>query len=257
MFDTHCRSRAVMTALLALPVAASACDPAADPAASDLEIMDVGQVPRADTVQIADSGHMPIPSIEEEEFAQQLLAEMGPAAGNPKCKFDSFRFRLADDLIALTSPPGGFFTAFPAGIPTFDDAVLEDSYIFVVTMRDAQHNVVGFASEQEVVDLVNNKTKTAWAITVPDRGTLMLTERESVQVLVDAVSDMVADQELVRVFDPPLVVVSTIPGTGKVAGGSDEFANAVGVMQEINTVYEIDLINNEYDIGVVVQVLHC
>jgi hypothetical protein len=218
--------------------------------------MDVGQVDRAHTVQTADWGQLPIPQIEE-DFAQQLLAEMGPAAGNPKCKLDSFRWRITDDLVALTSPPGGFFTTFPQGIPTFDAPKLDNSYIFVVTMRDVHNNVVGFASEQELVDLVNNESKTSYTVTLPDRGTLMLTQRESFQVLIDAVNDMVADQEFVRVFNPPLVVISTIPGTGKVVGGSGEFEGRVGVWQDINIVYEIDLINNEYDLGVIVQALHC
>jgi hypothetical protein len=254
MFDTHCRSRTVMSVLLS-SFMASACD-SADPAVTDLSAMDVGQVDRAHTVQTADWAQMSIPQIEE-EFAHQLLAEMGPAAGNPKCKLDSFQFRLIDDLVALTGPPGGFFTTSPQGIATFNDPKLEDSYIFVMTLRDVHDNVVGFGSEQEIVDLVNNQSKTTYTVTLPGRGTLMLSQRESFQVLIDAVNDMVADQEFVRVFNPPIVVVSTIPGTGKVVGGSGEFEGKTGVWQDINLVYEIDLINNVFDLGVIVQALHC
>lgn len=253
MPDTHCRFCTVKkakTALFSILVTAIACDPAVES-----DVTDAGQVDRDGTIQADDLLSVPRTELEG-ELADLLISEADPAALFG-CKLDTFRFRLANDAVAIATPPGGFFTPFPVGIPTFDDPKLQDSYVFLVTMRDLDNNVVGYASEQEVVDLVNNKSQTSYTVTLPDRGTLMLTERESFQVLMDAVDDMIADGEMVRTFNPPLVKVLTIPGTGKVVGGSGEFENAFGVMQEIGVVYKIDLTNNEFDLGVIVQALHC
>jgi len=252
MPDTHCRLGLAMTAaLFSLTVTAAGCDSADESTDDDLRDAAPERAAPTPTVQ---AEPVAVPKIGS-EFEQILIDQAGPAAW--KCKLDTFQFRLANDTIASTTPPGGFFTPFPHGISTFDDPKLEDAYLFVVTMRDINNNVVGFASEHELVDLVNNKAQTSYTITLPGRGTLMMTERESFEVLIDAVNDMVADGELVRTFSPPLVEVLTIPGTGKVVGGSGEFKYATGVMQEIGVIHKIDLINNEFDLGVIVQALHC
>lgn len=242
------------TALASLLLLLTACDPSTDPAAVQLE--DSGQLPVAPADARLRAGST-IPEIASES-AERLLAAADPAVkAKGKCKLDTFQFRLPEDAIAIATPPGGFFTPFPHGIPTFDDPILQDSYIFVITMRDLANNIVGYASEQEVVDLVVNESKTSYTLTLPGRGTLMLAQLESFQVLIDAVDDMIADGVLVRTFDPPLVEVLTIPGTGKVVGGSEEFNKAKGIMQEIGVVYEIDLVNNAFELGIIVQALHC
>jgi hypothetical protein len=255
MSDTHCRfSTSTIIALSSILISASACDSSSEPDAVAVELPEDDDSAPAQRVRSQEWGRMSVPEIAE-EAGQILAAQIDPAKFG--CKLDTFQFRLINDMVAIATPPDGFFTPFPHGIPNFDAPALEDAYVFLVTMRDLNNNVVGFASEQEVVDLVANTSKTSYTITLPARGTLMLTERESFQVLIDAANQMVADEEYVRTFDPPLVEVLTIPGTGRVVGGSGEFAHSFGLMQEIGIIYKIDLLNNEFDVGVIVQALHC
>lgn len=256
MTDTHplfhTTSMAVISSLLLFGVAG--CDPSFDEEAADFE-------PGAPEPLVARPvGAERGPTIDLATVASEygeLLAAAGPAEAFGKCKLDTWRFRLPEDGVAITTPPNGFFTPFPPGIPTFDEPGLEDSYIFVVKMRNLANEVVGYASEQELANLETAEGKTSYTLTLPDRGTLFLYQRESFQILLDAVDDMIADGELVRTFDPPLVEVLTIPGTGRVVGGSEEFLGAIGVMQEIGIVYKIDLLNNEFDLAVIVQAFHC
>ena len=191
------------------------------------------------------------------ESQQLLYAATGAESVPANCTIETFQERVADDQLAITGPPNSIWTPFPVGIPELSQPGLEDGYFFSFTMRDIHDDVVGFASEQEIVDLINNESDTTWTVTVPTRGTLIMTQRESFQVLIDEIDDMVANQDLVRVYNPPLIELLTIPGTGKVAGGTGDFANAGGVMIELGVIYEIDLINNEFDVGGIVHALVC
>jgi hypothetical protein len=242
----------ITISLLSILVSGSACD-------SGVELADTGPgaVDDLQPLRVAAASESRLVPEIAAEAADKLTLGPGSLPAKGKCKLDTFQFRLVNDTVAITSPPGGFFTVFPQGIPTFDDPKLENGFLVVVTMRDVDDNIVGFASEQEIIDYGSYESETSYTLTLPDRGTLMLTERESFKVLIDAVEDMIMDQELVRTFDPPIVEVLTLPGTGRVVGGSGEFQGAHGVMQEIGIIYGIDLINNEYDLGVIVQALHC
>ncbi len=257
MYDTHYRFAVIFSTSLVLTIA-GACDDTADPVTTDpsAEVLGSAQISPDRAVQTEDWGDLSVPKIAD-SAAKELVAQAGLAAGTSQCKLDTLHFRLRDDKVAIGTPPGGFFTPFPAEIPTFDAPVLQDTYLFAVTMHDLDGNVVGFATEQEIADLVINEGKTTYTVTLPGRGTLMLSQTESFQVLMDAVNDMIADGVYVRSFDPPLVRVLTLPGTGKVVGGSGEFEGAVGIWHEIGIVNEIDLLNNDFDLSVIVQAYHC
>jgi hypothetical protein len=61
----------------------------------------------------------------------------------------------------------------------------------------------------------------------------------------DEIADMVSSgdpADLVRSWDPPLTIVTTVPGTGRIIGGTGEFDNARGVWRETQALHELDLI---------------
>ena len=181
---------------------------------------------------------------------------LDPGLANETIPFPVEIFRFTEeDFIALTSAPGGLFQPTPAGIPLLDEPAITTGFFVAMKLHDVDGETVGFGSEQEVLDLANETALTTYTLTIPGRGTLMLRHEEDLSFLLDEVNDMLAKQEYVRVFDPPLVVVNTIPGTGKVVGGSKEFKNAKGVWREIGIMNEINLLEGSFDLGIELQIL--
>lgn len=168
--------------------------------------------------------------------------------------FETFTFSTTE-LISVTSASGGLFAPFPADITPLDEPVISNGVIFAAKFRNLNGDIVAFGTEQEVVDFEAAISLTTYTITVPGRGTLMLKQREDVSGLLDRANDMIANEDHVRTFDPPLEIVTTIPGTGLIVGGSGEFAGAFGFMREINILAEINLMDGTIDDFVIVQVL--
>lgn len=165
-------------------------------------------------------------------------------------EFEVFAFSLEDDAFALTSATGGLLAPFPAGIDTFDEPAIAAGAFAGTKIGDACSNLVGFGSEQQLLDSSTGIAQTTYSLTLPNRGTLMLDQEENFGPIFAEVNDMVATGQFVRNFSPPLVVVTTSPGSGKVIGGTDEFADFDddGVMAEIDYIYQIDLVNGTADI---------
>lgn len=244
-------------ALLATLVSVGACDQPDDSSDVDLELVQEGDdlIIPAEVAQI-DGWEFMSPAEIAVESAKQLAAPT-PETANAGCTLDTFKFRTTTNTIAVTSAPGQLLPPFPLDIPTFDDPVLADGFIAVVTLEDVNGDVVGFGSEQEILDFAELESDTTYTLTIPGRGTLMLEQRESFEILVDTINDMIADQEYQRTFNPPIVEVLTLPGQGKVVGGTGEFAHDHGVWVEIGIIHGIDLINSSFDLEVIIQALHC
>jgi hypothetical protein len=166
---------------------------------------------------------------------------------------ETFSFSTTE-LIAVTTASGGLFTPDPVGIQTLDDTAIASGALFAAKFRDDNDDVIAFGTEQEVVDFVTAEALTTYTITIPGRGTLMLKQTEDISGLLDEVNDMIANTETIRTFDPPLEIVTTISGTGRIIGGTGEFECADGYMQETNILSEINLIDGTIDDDVVVQV---
>lgn len=166
---------------------------------------------------------------------------------------ETFQFS-ADDFIAVTSAPGGLFAPVPSGITSLPPE-LADGFLIATTFRDETDTVIGFGTEQEVLDLANEEGLTTYTITIPGRGTLMLRQREDLSWLLGEVTDMFANEEFVREYDPVHVQINTIPGTGWIVGGTGEFAGSMGVFREVGWLRELNLLTGQHDLGVTLQVL--
>lgn len=165
-----------------------------------------------------------------------------------------FFYFTANDILAITSAPGGLFPPFPADIPTLTEPELANGFLAAFKVFDQYGNIVGFGTEQEVIDAANAINLTTYTLTIPGRGTLMLRQREDLGVVFDEINDMVSSAELVRTYDPPWIVLTTVPGTGRIVGGSGEFTFAKGIMREFDVVHQINLADREFDLDVVIQV---
>lgn len=161
----------------------------------------------------------------------------------------------ANDILSISTAPDVLFAPFPDGIAPLPP-VIDDGFIITFAIRDANDNVIGFGSEQEVLDLENAYGLTTYTLTINGRGTLMFAQDEDFAWLLDEVDDMVADQEFVREFDPALIEVSTVPGTNRIIGGTGEFAGAKGFAREFSIVNKLDLITRNHDTAIILQVLY-
>jgi len=161
-----------------------------------------------------------------------------------------FSFRTTHDSFLVNSAPGGLFSPMPSDIELFQAPNLGNAFIAGFEFRDLQGHIVGMGTEQEVLDLPNFSVDTTYTLTIPGRGTLMLGQQEGLEEFLGEIDDMMASQEYVRTFNPPLVMVNTTPGTGHIIGGTGEFAGSRGTAIEVGFVYSIDLIEQSFDLGV-------
>ncbi|NVB40557.1 hypothetical protein G6O69_22135 [Pseudenhygromyxa sp. WMMC2535] len=221
-----------------------ACDPENT---GDLE-------PRA--LQDADA-NVDVTAIEIEDAAETLVLAlednddqaMQSCEESQSVTIEVFHFQFSD-IFAINLVPTGLFPPRPDDIDTFIEPELEDGFIAAFKAFDLQGNLIGFGTEQEVLDFANAETATTFTLTLPERGTLMFGEQEDIAPLLDEVNDMDASQDYVRTYDPPRVDVSTIPGTGRIIGGTGEFENITGSAIEIGVTHSIDLIEREFDLEV-------
>lgn len=167
---------------------------------------------------------------------------------------ESFVYAVPADTIAVTSAPGGLFPPSPADIPLFTEPELANGFLAAVKIHDVYGDVIGFGTEQEVLDLPSELGETTYTLTLPERGTLMLAQTEDLAPFLAEINDMIATNDLIRSYDPPMVIVNSIPGTGRIIGGTGEFEHADGHAREIGVTHEINLIEGSFDLEVIVQV---
>lgn len=168
---------------------------------------------------------------------------------------ESFYFSSDSNFLSLTQMAGGLFTPLPIGMPTLPPE-LEDGFLLGFTFYDHEGDIVGFGTEQEVLDIDEATGETVYALTIPGRGSLMLSQEEEFSYMFAELDDMVADQEFVREFDPPLVNIHTVPGSARIIGGTGEFANAKGFWREISIVNKFDLVTGLHEVGIILQIVH-
>lgn len=199
-----------------------------------------------------------VPSTDEWSLDQSTV--LAPDTSEPtnaqvqSGSMEFFYFEAPEDVISITSAPGNLFAPTPAGIPLFTEPELAEGFMVSFKVYDQNHDLVGFGTEQEIVDLPGEIAYTTYTLTLPGRGTLMLKQQEDIGPLLAEVAEMGATQDLVREYNPPWVMLSTIPGTGRIVGGTGEFAHAKGVVREFGVTYGIDLTTQTFDIAVVLQV---
>jgi hypothetical protein len=150
--------------------------------------------------------------------------------------------------IAATVANGSFVAPFPAGIATLDEPAIRDGLVLLARLEDTHGNVVGFASEQDVIDLASMVGHSTWTLTIPGRGTLFLTQDETLAPLFGFLTEMVAAGQLERTWDPPYVLTTTLPRTGLVVGGTGEFAHAHGRFREVDALHRISLLTGALEV---------
>jgi hypothetical protein len=168
---------------------------------------------------------------------------------------ETFHFSSESNVLALTQMAGGLFTPVPVGMSPLPPQ-LDDGFLVGFTFHDKEGQIVGFGTEQEVLDWVDATGQTAYTLTIPGRGTLMLAQQEEFAYMFDVVDDMVADQEFVREFNPPLVHIHTVPGSARIIGGTGEFADIKGSWREISIIYKFDLLTGLHEMGIILQIMY-
>jgi hypothetical protein len=240
-------------------VAAPACDADDPTGGSEAALAQAGSEadPResqGDDQDRGDEARVARAQLETQVEQLQDLVGFDPLPGQPISSLDVFVFTTREDVIAITGASDGFLAPFPANIATMDEPSIADGVLITTKIRNLADQIIGFGSEQEVVDLVNAMGDTTYTLTLPDRGTLMLKQVEDFSAPFAEIADMIASEEYIRTYDPPLVFVTTVPLTGQVVGGSGEFSDAEGYMLEIDIVHGINLIDRALDLTIVVPV---
>lgn len=155
---------------------------------------------------------------------------------------ETFTFSTDTDNIAMVMAPDGLFASIPAGIMTLDEPEISNGFIGSFKMYDDGGQLVGFGTKHEELDPPSPISMTSYMLTLPGRGTLVLEAVQDASPFYDEIVDMVSSEDLVRSWDPPLTIVTTVPGTGRVIGGTGEFANTRGVWRETQALRGLDLI---------------
>jgi len=128
-----------------------------------------------------------------------------------------------------------------------------------VKVTDSNEDVVGFAAELEhfTADATGRVTAAVdWIFKVPGRGTLMVTQTESSDMLVSIVQDMAANGETERYIDPPIKVQTTVPGTGKVVSGLGEFEGLTGTFTEYNEFTYMNIADKTIGVNLVLEITY-
>jgi hypothetical protein len=167
---------------------------------------------------------------------------------------DTFYFFTNPDFVSVTQAVGGLFAPSPVGTQALPPE-LADGFLLGFTFRDLSGDTVGFGSIQEVVDFESAAAQTHYMLTIPGRGTLMLGQEENNDALFAELFDMIAEQDFVRSYNPPLVFINTVPGTNRVIGGTGEFGGSNGIWREYAIVNEFNLLTGVHDVGNIVQIV--
>jgi hypothetical protein len=157
----------------------------------------------------------------------------------------TFTFSTETDVISLVMASDGLFASIPAGIMTLDEPEIRNGFIGSFKAYDEGGQLVAFGTKHEEFVPPTPISMTSYMLTLPGRGALMLEATQDVTPFYEEIADMISSgdpADLVRSFEPPLTIVTTVPGTGRIIGGTGEFANTRGVWREIQALHGLDLI---------------
>ena len=157
-----------------------------------------------------------------------------------------YTFSTETDVIAMTMASDGLFAGIPVGIDGLDEPAIHNGFIGSARLYESGGPLVGFATKHEEFLPPSPTSLSTFTLTLPGRGTLFIEGVQDVEPFYDQLWDMLASGDLVRTFDPPLTVVSTVPRTGRIVGGSGEFARVRGVWRETQALHELDLIERRH-----------
>lgn len=158
----------------------------------------------------------------------------------------SFYLRTTQDLLSISH--GGVIPLgnYPEGIPTLAKTGIPDMLAFTATLRDANGQHIGVASELE--DFPNHTPNykgpyiwdTLWTLMIHNRGSLYLVQQE--KMAEEDIAMFLRVKETGETWEgetpPHSTTYGPLPeGYGIIVGGSGEFEGATGKFQEIATLY--------------------
>jgi len=175
-------------------------------------------------------------------FAMLMLA-CTSYADEPGSRTESFFVKLPVDGLAMTHGGDVALASGPPGIATLQEPKISNGFALLAKVRDANDEVVGFASELESfpagVDMLRENVvwNTSWTLMIPGRGSLYLHEQEQSGELGSKV--IIPVQESGEAWHGDWTVTTTVGpranGYGVIVGGFGEFEGASGKFQEIVT----------------------
>lgn len=131
--------------------------------------------------------------------------------------------------------------AYPLGARVLSEEHVRQGSVFLTKLRDKQGTVIGFASEQTVIDPESNvmqgrlTTTTNWTLTIPERGTIFLEQHENQNEF--ARRAVLPALAVGKQWDEPWSFVTTVgpapDGRGRVVGGTGEFKGITGTFVEV------------------------
>jgi len=147
-------------------------------------------------------------------------------------RVEDFLIRFPVDRIsnAGTAQMGLRANAFPAGVDLPEELAADPMLVEHFKLRNIDGDVIGVAARHASV--TDAEATTAWALTIPSRGTLRLR---------GAAAPGVLDRELAAAGrvdgqawsgDLELAIGPEGPDSGRVTGGSHEFAGLIGTYSE-------------------------
>ena len=204
-------------------------------------------------VETFDAADVPWPSIEPGD-SESLLAQPQVQVCGP-WTIETFVFSSNPDFLAISTAPDILIAPFPEGIAPLAPEI-DDGFLLGFQFRDLNDNVIGFGSELEILDFETLTGDTTYTLMINGRGSIAFSQVEDFAYLFGLVDDMVADQVVERVFDPPIVEVSTVPGSAHILGGSGEFEGATGFAREYAIVNSLDLATRNHSLASVLQIAY-
>jgi hypothetical protein len=156
---------------------------------------------------------------------------------------ENFIFRTATDSIAATHSGDLPLPPLPQSIALLSEQANRGAFVLLTKIRNERNEIVGFAVESESVlegsNLVRGvlETRTDWTLVIPSRGSIFLTQIESVGELSKQVMPTVITG---GTWKKTVAVITTSGpqpnGAGRIVGGSGEFEGISGEFVEFNQI---------------------
>ena len=147
-------------------------------------------------------------------------------------RVEEFVIRFPVDRIASVggTEMGLRGSAYPAGISLPDEIASEPVLVEHFKLRDRDGDVIGIAARHSTI--AEDEASSAWALTIPSRGTMRLVGAAEPGALDRALAEEGRTAGESWSGELELGVASADAGAGSVAGGSHEFAGLTGTYEE-------------------------
>jgi len=155
---------------------------------------------------------------------------------------ETFHSDAPRDVLAATKGSDLPISPYPEGVGVLSDEHVRSGFAWLTKLRDEQGTVIGFASEQAVIDPNSNlmqgrlMTTTSWTLTIPERGTIFLEQSENQSELARQV--VLPALAIGKPWNAAATFVTSVGpaanARGRIAGGTGEFRGITGSFVEVN-----------------------